>query len=136
MVPLLEELKAEHERISSHLRTVYNLGPSSPQARKELRAVRTLLLTHLHRENELLFPLVRKAYERDAAAKALLDTFVEEEDALADLLLQFFSKYDSAEVSSIQFARDFGSLWATISARMRREENRVFPMFAKLVVAK
>lgn len=134
MEPLLTELKAEHERISSHLRTVYNLGPSSPQARKELRAVRTLVLTHLHREKELVFPALRRAYEHDAIHKQLLDSFALEEGVLAELLLDFFSKYDSAEVSSIQFARDYGTLWASISSRMRREENRVFPLFARLAL--
>ena len=131
---LLQELTQEHERIGAHLRNVYTLGASSPQARKELRTVRDLLMLHFQRENEEFFPRLRQAAARDKVLKSHLDAFEAENQVIADAMLQFFSTYDSADVSSFHFARDFGALWALITSRMRREENRLFPAYRKASV--
>ena len=52
-------------------------------------------------------------------------------DMVSKETLKFFEKY-SMDGSNLEFAKDFGTLTATLRARVRREETLIYQEYEKL----
>ncbi|HEO65450.1 MAG TPA: hemerythrin domain-containing protein [Spirochaetes bacterium] len=131
MSKLVEELKQEHVVLVKVLGEIQELGSRSQETKDKLSAVKAGLLNHLLKEDHQLYPSLRKAAESDPRLKTTLDVFAKEMDQISAFALDFFEKY-SSESGGIQFAKDFGSLVASLSSRIRKEEQILYPEYDKL----
>lgn len=131
MSRLIEQLKSEHAAIVSVLGQVKELGIGSKDGRAKLLAAKASFLAHLRKEDAELYPVLRKAAESNPRLKQTLDTFAKDMDQVSKDTLQFFEKY-SREGADNDFAKDFGTLFATLGARTRREENIIYQEYDKL----
>ena len=132
MSKLVEELKKDHGLIVDVLKEVKDLGIGSKQGRDKLLLAKNGLLAHLKKEDEQLYAVLKRAAENDPSLKRTLDVFAQDMGEISKFALNFFDKYSKSESSSLDFAKDFGNLFATLGARIRKEENILYNAYDKL----
>ena len=65
MSELIEEFKVEHSKILALLNEVKKLGIHSEEGRSRLLSAKESLMEHLNKENEQLYPILRKEAEHN-----------------------------------------------------------------------
>lgn len=128
---LIDDLQKEHAALVQTLNSVKELGITSKAGQEKLLAAKTGLLAHLKREDAFLYPTLRRAAEKDARLEKLLEFFAKDMGEISTFALQFFDKYEKGG-SGIDFARDFGRLFATLNGRINKEESLLYKEFEKL----
>jgi|LGOV01.1.fsa_nt_gb iron-sulfur cluster repair protein YtfE (RIC family) len=131
MSRLVEQLKNEHIAICDALSKVKSFGITSEDGRKAMLAAKNGLLAHLRKEDLQLYPVMHKAAQSDNSLKGTLDVFAKDMDVISKNALDFFAKYEKGG-SNMEFAKDFGTLIATLNHRIRREENTLYAKFDEL----
>jgi hemerythrin-like domain-containing protein len=127
---LLEELMNEHDAILEMLQQVIDLGIVSAEADAALRAVKAQLLAHLKKENDELYPVLRRAARTDKELDRLLQASGRELEAVYGMAFRFFEKY-AAGGAGKEFARDLGTLYAALKARILEEERTLLQEYEK-----
>lgn len=131
MSVLIVKLRNEHASIVNIFGKIKGLGITSKEGRDELRLVKNALLAHLKAEDEQLYPILKEEARKNSALKSTLDMFASDADTVTKEALRFFDKY-SVGGSGIEFAEDFGRLYALLSSRISKEENILYPEYDKL----
>lgn len=135
MTDLIQELKADHAKLASLLGKMRSLSPESKECQDLLRSAKAGLLAHLGKEDAKLYPALKAAAQKDAQIKSTLEMFSTEMEKVSKAALEFFAKYEKGG-SGLQFAKDFGGLLATLSTRIRREEEMLYPLYEKIAPAR
>ncbi len=86
------------------------------------------MIKHLLNEDENLYPYLEKAAVENKQLKGTLKVFADEMDIISNETLSFFNKYEKEE-RGLEFAKDFGKLFAKLSLRIRREESVLYDLF-------
>ncbi len=131
MSKLIEELKQEHKIIIETFKKVRQLGISSKEGQEAIFAVKRLLLAHLKREDEEFYLIIRKAAQSDKKVQQLVTFFMKDMDVISQAAIQFFDKY-SESGSGLEFAGDFGKLYAKLNIRIRNEEEELYSEYERL----
>jgi len=131
MSKLIEELKKEHVVISEIFNKIKELGITSKEGQNTLLTAKTGLLAHLKKEDAQLYPVLNKAAARDSNLKRTLDLFAKDMDEISKIAFDFFNKYAKGG-SGLEFAKDFGKLYATFTQRIRKEENTIYAKYDEL----
>lgn len=132
MAKLIKELKKDHEVILAILNKVKELGIGSREGQEKLLSVKNLLLAHIKKEDDQLYKVLNKAAENDSDLKHTIDVFAKDMDNISRVAFEFFSKYINGG-SGIEFAKDFGRLYALLGERIRREESIIYARYERLV---
>jgi len=132
MSNLVSELKSEHETIVNILTEVKNLGITTKEAQELLMSAKAGLLAHLAKEDKQLYPTLQKEAENNTSLKSTLDTYADEMNGISQAALDFFDKYRSGG-DGLEFAKDFGRLFATLASRIRKEESVIYTKYDELV---
>lgn len=127
---LIDEFKKDHVELVSTLNKVKELGITTKEGQARLLVAKEGLLAHLKKEDAQLYPFLKKEAESDSGLKNLLDTFAKDMDNISKSALDFFAKYANGG-STVEFAKDFGTLTASLSKRIRQEENLLYPEYTK-----
>ena len=125
MSALIEEFKNEHSEIIAILNEVKKLGIHSEEGRSKLMSAKEHLLKHLNKENEQLYPVLRKAAEHNKNLQNELDIFAIEPEYLSRVVLEFFDEYSRGAIDN-DFQINFESLFAALNARIRNEEESLY----------
>jgi len=125
---LVDEFKKDHSVITETLTNIRALGVTSEKGQKMLLAAKSSFLAHLKKEDEHLYPVLKKAAESDVNLKQTLDTFATDMDEVTKGALDFFDKYSTGG-SGREFAKDFGKLMAALSIRIRKEETILYQKY-------
>ncbi len=128
---LIDELKKEHVAIVISLETTRELGINSKEGQEELFRSKTLLLNHLKKEDDKLYPSLREAAKNNESLKRTLKTFAEDMDKITTATMAFFEKY-ALGGDGIEFARDFGRFYSKLSMRIRKEEMVLYDLYNSL----
>jgi hypothetical protein len=131
MSALIEELKKEHSKIVATLDEIEVIGILSKEGKSKLLSVKTHLLTHLKKEDEQLYPALRKEAKSNKQVKNTLELFAIDMEDVSRIVLEFFDKY-SGGVLGMEFHRDFDSLFVALSTRIRNEENILYAEYEKM----
>ncbi|MBT3878276.1 MAG: hemerythrin domain-containing protein [Candidatus Scalindua sp.] len=131
MSALIEEFKKEHSEIIAILKEVKKLGIHSEEGRAKLMSAKEYLLEHLHKENEQLYPVLRKSAEHNKTLKNELDIFAMDPAYVSRVVLEFFDKY-SGGVTDKDFKINFESLVASLNARIRNEEEALYQEYEEI----
>jgi len=131
MSDLLDELKEEHKEILDALNTARNLGTVSDEGQKALIGIKSYLLNHIKKEDELLYPFLYKKAKGNKDLQRILKIFASNMDNISQIIMDFFSKY-SKGASGLEFARDVGKILAKLSQRISKEENVIFEKYNEL----
>ncbi|MBF0492517.1 MAG: hemerythrin domain-containing protein [Deltaproteobacteria bacterium] len=132
MSKLIEALTREHAWLVAMLGEVQKLRIGTEASNKVLFEAKNGLLVHLGKENEQLYPVLRRAAAADPRLKRTLEIFAEELEQVAAGALRFFEKYDSGDTSNLDFAVDLGQLIGTLSQRIQKEESILYVEYDKL----
>ncbi len=131
MSVLIEELKKEHSEIVATLNEVKELGILSKQGQARLMSAKAHLLAHLKKEDELLYPVLRKEAERNKSLKKEVDMFAMDPEYVSRVVSEFFDKYSGGEIDE-DFSINFESLLAALSARIRNEEDALYEEYEEI----
>ena len=131
MSVLIEEFKKEHSEIIAILKEVKKLGIHSEEGRSKLISAKEYLLEHLHKENEQLYPVLRKEAKHNRTLKAELDIFALDPEYVSRVVLEFFDKYSGGVIDK-DFQINFESLIAALNARIRNEEEALYQEYEEI----
>ncbi|MCB0384885.1 MAG: hemerythrin domain-containing protein [Bdellovibrionales bacterium] len=130
--PIVNQLKSEHRRIQETFQRIREVGGSSPEGKALLYQAKDLILSHIRTEDEHIYPKLAQSPE----GKEVADCFSQEMKNLAQVVTQFFAKYENGEESAIQFAVDLGRVMGALSTRIIREESRLYEAYDRMVAGR
>ncbi len=121
----------DHVEMISILQKVKELRIGTVEAKQELFQVKDMLLNHLSKEDEQLYPVLKKAAKSDNSLAKKLNTFAKDLEEISGFVINFFEKSDDR--ASMEFARGFGKLFVTLNKRIQREEIILYPQYNKYI---
>ncbi len=125
MSVLIEELKKDHSEIVAILNEVKELGILSKEGQAKLLSVKESLLAHLRKEDEQLYPVLKKGAEHNKDLKNTLDLFAIDMENVSRVVQEFFDKY-SRGVSGKELQKEFENLCEALDKRVRNEEDILY----------
>ncbi|MBP9888620.1 MAG: hemerythrin domain-containing protein [Leptospiraceae bacterium] len=132
MKTIIDELKDEHSQLAEILREVKKFGIANPKGKEALIKAKNTLLNHLRKEDLKLYPLLRSHAKENPALDDLLNTFAKDMETVSTVAFDFFKKYEHAD-TSMEFARDFGTLYAALGNRIRKEESILYEEYNNII---
>jgi len=128
---LIEELKKEHLKILASLNEANEIGILSREVQVKLLSAKAGLLAHLKKEDEQMYPVLRKEAENNEELKNTLDLFAMDMENVSKAAQEFFDKY-SVEVLDKKFVGEFESLFVALGTRIENEEDILYEEYEKL----
>ncbi len=125
MSALIEELKKDHSEIVAILKEVKELGILSKEGQAKLLSAKAHLLKHLNKEDEQLYPVLRKKAEENKQLQDALDLCAMDMENVSRAVQEFFDKY-SRGVSGKELQKEFENLFAALDKRVRNEEDILY----------
>jgi hypothetical protein len=122
---LTKELKKDHLEIVAALDEIKELGILSKEGQAKLLSAKERLLAHLKKEDEQLYPLLKKEAKNNKQLKSALDLCAIDMENVSRIVLEFFDKY-SGEVSGEELQREFENLSVALGKRIRNEEDILY----------
>jgi iron-sulfur cluster repair protein YtfE (RIC family) len=119
------QLKQEHRLILDTLLEVKKLGVHTMEGRNALTAARDLLCRHFQKEDELIYPEMRKAAGEDPDKQKIIREFIEEMKEITHDCFAFFDKYTMSG-GGFEFMRDFDRLYNELESRLKKEQSILF----------
>ncbi|MDP6527358.1 MAG: hemerythrin domain-containing protein, partial [Candidatus Pacebacteria bacterium] len=103
----------------------------SEEGQAKLISAKESLLEHLKKEDELLYPVLRKEAEHNEKLKELLDVFAKDMENVSRVVMDFFDKY-SEDVIDSAVTNEFEHLFAAFRNRIRHEEDLLYEEHEKI----
>lgn len=102
------------------------------EVQKRLGYFRTLLTDHLLKENVRLYIYLEHLLQKDAISHQLVHEFRHEMDVIGRVVVSFLGKYKeiaSQPELATAFATDLAAIGEALVARIKREEETLYPMY-------
>ncbi len=131
MSALIDELKEEHSEIIATLNEAKELDILSKEGQTKLMSVKALLLTHLKKEDEQIYPILRKIVGNNKQLERTLDLIAIHMENVSRVVIEFFDTY-SGGVLCTELRELFDSLFAVLSIRIRSEEDILYEVYEKM----
>ena len=131
MSELIEEFKRDHAEIMAILNEVKELGILSKEGQAKLISIKKHLLAHLKKEDEKLYPALRKEAEDNERLRNTLDLFALDMETVSSVVQEFFDKYSGGEIDG-NFSVNFESLSVALSTRIRNEEDALYEEYEEI----
>ncbi len=132
MADLVNELHEEHNYMKELLEKIRAKGLTSEESRNELFRVKELLLSHMKKEDEKLYPVLKENAEKEDRFEETLRWYVDEMESISKKALDFFNKYENINNNSVEFSKDIGELIALLTQRIRKEEMVLFQKYKEV----
>ncbi len=126
MSVLIEELKREHSEIVAILNEVKGLDILSKEGQAKLLPAKECLLTHIKKEDEQLYPVLRKEADNNKQLESALDLCAIDMENVSRIVLEFFDKYSRRAFSDTELQREFENLFTALDKRIRNEEDILY----------
>jgi hemerythrin-like domain-containing protein len=122
---LIETLKREHQILRQILGSVTKLGVVSTAGREQLLKSKGILLSHLRKEDEQLYPVLDEL----VATQTISQSFRKEMSVISEQAMSFFENVLQENISNRQIAMEFEMLDAVLRARMLKEEKSLYSVY-------
>ncbi len=132
MSALIDKLKKEHSEIVTALNEVKELGILSSKGLAKFLSVRAHLLAHLQKEDEQLYPVLRKEAENNKQLKLMLDSLAMGMEDVSRVMLEFFDKCFRGEIPAKERQKEFENISVVLSKRIRNEEDILYEVYEKM----
>ena len=119
---LIDELKLEHDVLLKCLNDVEKSGLDSEIGHNGVLALRRKILSHLLKEDEELYPILREKYIGKTEVQELTNRISFEMKKLAVAFLEFVHKY-SGEHEAVNIKGEFESITKNLKERINEEEK-------------
>ncbi len=131
MTILIEQLKKEHSEIIATRNEVRELGILSEEGQAKLISAKESFLEHLKKEDERLYPFLKKEAENSVKLKEILDVFAMDMENVSRVVMDFFDKYSENVIDSV-VSDEFEHLFAAFRNRIRHEEDILYEEHEKI----
>lgn len=125
-MPLITTLKKEHRAIQTLMEELMQMGISSETRHSKLLKSKALILDHLRKEDELLYPALARVSE----AQGLADQYQADMKAISKDVLEFYEKYSDDIEDSMAFVADMGRILGALKIRIDEEETLLYPKYS------
>ncbi len=126
MSVLIEELKKDHSEILDALNEVKELGILSKEGQSKLMSAKECLLTHIKKEDEQLYPVLRKEADNNTQLESALDLCAIDMENVSKFVLEFFDKYSRRAFSDTELQKEFENLFTALDKRIKNEEDILY----------
>lgn len=126
---LTDILRAEHAAILKHIEAVQRMGLASREAFEALRKSKTLIVSHLQKEERELYPPILASADLGEIGSG----FSAEMIRLSQVIIRFFEKHERTGGSDPSLAAELERIIGLLYARIAREENVLYPAYERLV---
>ena len=128
---MIKEFQKEHKYIFDALTLMQQMGMRSKQSRSKLLSVQELIVEHLNREDETLYPLLLSS--ADARTRTMAHEYIEDMKETSRIILGFFEKYSHNTLATNQdldadFVIDIAYAIKRLRLRIAREEKFLYPL--------
>ncbi len=127
---MIEEFKKEHSVIIDILNKIEKLGIFSKEGLDAALSAQKKILTHIKKEDEKLYPALRRAAKSNRKLEETLNAFARNAGAVSDTVFHFFDNYSMK--AGNQLTMEIKWLIETLTWRIKREENLLFTMYENL----
>jgi len=128
MSNIIKELIDEHNIILKYLDIFKNTDGNSDIIKNSYFQLKSLLIKHLKKEDEKLYPLLKEIAKNDPNRSRLIDRYIDEIVAISHEVITFFTKYKEPE-TGINFISGLGAIIGKLSIRINLENNIFFKEF-------
>ena len=131
---LVEELHGDHRRLLETFGAIRDACQRSKlaAAQQQLERFRIQLKDHLLKENIRLYVYLEHLHAADPARHALVRGFRREMDSIGRVVVDFFTQYREVGLRpelAGAFAADLGRIGEALAARIKREEETLYPLY-------
>jgi hypothetical protein len=84
------------------------------------------LLTHIKKEDEQLYPVLKKEAENNKQLESALDLCAIDMENVSRIVLEFFDKYSRRAFSDTELQREFENLFTALDKRIKDEEDILY----------
>ena len=131
MLVLIDQLMKEHSEIFADLTEANNLGIITKEGQSKLFSAKADLLVHLKNEDEHLYPVLKKEAENNKHLESILNSFSSEMENVSKSVMKYIDKYSDGVLDS-KYVESFETIFATLNARMKKEESILFAEYEKI----
>ncbi len=133
----LKTIKLGHQTVVEALSTTQPFARSYQDAKAPLRSLREILAMFLGRQDQALFDRLYQFYSDDRPSTKMIDFLVHDLKDIKIQYLIFFDKYSTESwlSRSSSFPKDFGDFSSQVLARIKIEEEYLFPLLQKMAEA-
>lgn len=128
MSDLISTLKQEHAELQRLLAEAKQHGISSGQGLIALAKAKRLLLTHLMKEDQELYPALKQL----EAGRHIANSYADEMQQVSQDVLRFFQTLE-ARPDDRALPSEFGRLLGVLGGRIRKEESILYAKYEQLV---
>lgn len=118
----IKDWKAEHLAIKDALASAIKIDICSKEGLEKMREAKRLILRHLKSEDEILYPMLKKAARKNVDMIRVVELLAKEMDELAPKVLEFFKDYEN-DPMAFGLSSRFDGIIALINARVDKEES-------------
>ena len=136
MEMLTTELKNEHNILLNMINEIKESGISTEAGLQKLVESKSILLNHLTKEDNFLYPPLLKRAKRDPYLKALLYDLSVDMDEITKAALAFYQKYENTKIGHFddsEFGKEISMILIKLTARISLENRKLYPEFDKLM---
>lgn len=132
---LIVSLKDDHGRLFTHFQAIAAAGKLGDLAAVQglLNQFRTMIQDHLLKENVRLYVYLEHLLMADPVSRQMMHGFRHEMDDIGRIVVGFLDKYKliggQPELAG-PFAQDLAGIGEALVARIRREEEILYPMYS------
>ncbi len=133
---ITQDLREQHSEIMQHFNEIAKLvnKGTDDEFLDTMIQLKNILISHLNVEDKLIYPKFAKS--KSIEIKKLGEMFSQEMISKTPAVLEFFAKYEREPIVSLKKDKDFKktlkNLIIIISARIKIEEEILFPVFENL----
>lgn len=128
---LIEELKEDHRKLSELLVSLKGPGLGAEEKLKRLLEARSMLIAHLQKEEQQLYPALIEG--AGPGSYSMAGEFAKGMQSLSVEVNQYFDQCIKILESNNPTLDGFGTVLAKLTTRIRREETILYPEYDKTV---
>ncbi len=128
MKDFIEELKDEHVRLIHAFEEVKRAADDPETRDTAVMRLRDILISHLKRENERLYPQLYNRFQGEKEKKDIVESFMAIEDVLPRIDNILRAYVDGRENNGISLSDLNNRLYEEFKVRLKREEDYLFPL--------
>ncbi|MES0372470.1 MAG: hemerythrin domain-containing protein [Mariprofundaceae bacterium] len=136
MSDLIQQLQKEHNVLAGALASLEKSRYSQEQTRAVLDKIKTLLLTHLQKEDLRLYPVLHAEAESNHVLERQLQYLAKDMEKITTKVFVFFDKYDRHEFKKLEFIMDLAELTSMLNRRLHVEETVLYTEYDRLMKRK
>ncbi len=132
MSKFIDELKTEHKKILDLYKNVED-AEEYDERENYLKKIKNLLVEHLKKEDEYLYPPLKEEAEKDENFKVALDFFITNIKKVTEDFNEFFELYSTNQLSEDTIRESLKALKKILVERIEKEEGILYMEYDKRV---